>query len=140
MVKLDRSIYNIRVKPEYSVNAAYVEYLNSDDIMRSTSAQVHYTTGSEAVMRAFDSYGGEVHGTQLKSLASLLARGIRVALIHGDADIICNWYGGENASLELAELMPGYRDIFPIAGYADIMVINSYIGGHVCQYGNLSFS
>ncbi|KAH5603790.1 hypothetical protein HBI26_061150 [Parastagonospora nodorum] len=84
--------------------------------MRSIGAQVNYTTGSEAVMRAFDSHGGEVYGTQLKSLANLLARGIRVALIHGDADIICNWYGGENASLELAELMPGYRDIFPTAG------------------------
>lgn len=36
--------------------------------------------------------------------------------------------------------MPSYRDIFASAGYADIIVNNSYIGGHVRQYGNLSFS
>jgi hypothetical protein len=55
-------------------------------------------------------------------------------------DIICNWYGGQNASLELARLVPGYNTTFPAAGYADIVVNDSYVGGHVRQYGNLSFS
>jgi hypothetical protein len=55
-------------------------------------------------------------------------------------DVICNWYGGQNASLELAALVPGYKDMFPSAGYADIVVNDSYVGGHVRQYGNLSFS
>lgn len=57
-----------------------------------------------------------------------------------NSDIICNWYGGQNASLELARLVPGYRDNFPAAGYAGIVVNDSYVGGHVRQYGNLSFS
>lgn len=83
--KLDRSIYDIRVKPEFGTSVAYVEYLNSEDVMRSIGAQVNYTAGSAAVMRAFNSHGDQAHGTQLKSLADLLARGIRVALIHGDA-------------------------------------------------------
>lgn len=30
--------------------------------------------------------------------------------------------------------------MFPSAGYADIVVNDSYVGGHVRQYGNLSFS
>jgi hypothetical protein len=55
-------------------------------------------------------------------------------------DIVCNWYGGQNASLELARLVPGYNTTFPAAGYADIVVNDSYVGGHVRQYGNLSFS
>jgi len=73
-------------------------------------------------------------------LAGLLARGIKVALIYGDADIICNWYSGQNYSLELASLVSGYSTAFPKAGYADIVVNDSYIGGAVRQYGNLSFS
>lgn len=55
-------------------------------------------------------------------------------------DIICNWYSGQNASLELARLLPAYSAAFPSAGYADIVVNDSYIGGHVRQFGNLSFS
>ena len=56
------------------------------------------------------------------------------------SDIICNWYGGQNASLELARLAPGYSKPFFASGYADIIVNNSYVGGQVRQYGNLSFS
>lgn len=84
--------------------------------------------------------GDAARGTQLNSLARLLARGIRVALIHGDADLIGNWYGGQNVSLELASLVRGYQSTFPATGYADIVVNNSYVGGAVRQYGNLSFS
>lgn len=81
-----------------------------------------------------------MRSSQLASLADLLSRGIRVAFIYGDADIICNWYGGQNASLELSRLLPSYSRAFPAAGYADIVVNDSYVGGHVRQYGNLSFS
>jgi hypothetical protein len=73
-------------------------------------------------------------------LADLLARGIKVALIYGDADVACNWYGGQNASLEIASLVLAYETDFSKAGYADIVVNDNYIGGAVRQYGNLSFS
>ena len=76
----------------------------------------------------------------MNSLARLLARGIKIALINGDADLIGNWYGGQNVSLELAGLVPGYDTAFPASGYANIVVNDSYIGGVVRQYGNLSFS
>jgi hypothetical protein len=36
--------------------------------------------------------------------------------------------------------VPRYSSAFPSAGYADIVVNSSYIGGHVRQFGNLSFS
>lgn len=84
--------------------------------------------------------GDHVRSSQLKSLADLLSRGVRVAFMYGDADVICNWYAGQNASLELAQLLPNYQKNFPAAGYADIVVNDSYTGGHVRQYGNLSFS
>jgi hypothetical protein len=63
-----------------------------------------------------------------------------VALIYGDADLICNWYGGQNYSLTIASMVPGYSKAFPAAGYADIVVNKNYVGGQVRQYGNLSFS
>lgn len=43
-------------------------------------------------------------------------------------------------SLQLAGLVPGYETAFLSAGYADIVVNESYVGGAVRQYGNLSFS
>lgn len=91
--------------------------------------------------------------SQLNNLASLLARGIRVALIHGDSDYIANWMGGEAVSLALAkEPWPAaqghhpeyqsspYGTAFAEAGYADVIVNDTYIGGVVRQFGNLSFT
>jgi hypothetical protein len=43
-------------------------------------------------------------------------------------------------SLALSQLLPPYNITFPAAGYASIVVNSSYIGGHVRQFGNLSFS
>ncbi|KAF1834328.1 alpha/beta-hydrolase [Decorospora gaudefroyi] len=135
-----RSIYDIRVKPEVSPGFAFSEYLNQANVLRALGAPVNFTSSSGAVLEAFYSRGDAVRGAQLSSLAGLLARGIRVALIHGDADLICNWYGGQNYSLEIAKLVPGYKTSFPAAGYADIRVKNANVGGQVRQFGNLSFS
>ncbi|KAF2036710.1 alpha/beta-hydrolase [Setomelanomma holmii] len=137
--KTDRSPYDVRFSSRFGT-AAIQEYLNDERVMQSIGSPVNFTQTSMAVFQAFSESGDAIRGTQLGSLAELLARGIRVALIYGDADIICNWYGGQNASLELARLVPGYSSKFPSAGYADIVVNASYVGGHVRQYGNLSFS
>jgi hypothetical protein len=47
--------------------------------------------------------------------------------------------GGEAVSLALAR-ESSYSSTFPAAGYAAIISNDSYVGGHVRQYGNLSFS
>lgn len=53
--------------------------------------------------------------------------------------IRCNWLGGEAVSFSIAaqasKLAPFYE-----AGYAQIVTNESYVGGVVRQYGNLSFS
>jgi len=72
-------------------------------------------------------------------MAYLLSLGVRVALIYGDRDFICNWAGGEAVSYSIAAQAPAYSPFYS-AGYADIVVNNSYVGGVVRQYGNLSFS
>jgi carboxypeptidase C (cathepsin A) len=158
--QVNRSPYDIRVKPEVSLSAAYQEYLTTAPVMQAIGAQVNYTQSSIAVLNAFAQNGDSVRGTQLKSLADLLARGIRVAFIYGDAcvsshhtntghesftdfhtsDIICNWLSGQSTSLALSALLPPYATSFTAASYASIVVNTSYVGGHVRQFGNLSFS
>ena len=64
---------------------------------------------------------------------------VRVALIYGDRDFICNWQGGEAISFAVADRSPAYATFYS-AGYADIVVNSTYVGGAVRQYGNLSFS
>jgi carboxypeptidase C (cathepsin A) len=80
-----RNPYDIRITPEFGLSAAYQEYLNTADVMQSIGAQVNYTQSSVAVSQAFAGTGDSVRGTQLGSLARLLARGVRVAFIYGDA-------------------------------------------------------
>jgi carboxypeptidase C (cathepsin A) len=135
-----RNAYDIRTKsPNSFPSYAYLEYLNNADVQRSIGAKVNYTESSLLVYRAFGRTGDVMRGSQLQKLARLLARGTRVAFMYGDADIICNWVGGEAVSLELARLS-SYDTIFPAAGYADVVANTSYVGGQVRQYGNLSFT
>ncbi|KAF2261604.1 alpha/beta-hydrolase [Lojkania enalia] len=136
-----RNVYDIRVhNPSSFPSYAYLEYLNTDSVLRSIGAIVNFTESSLDVWGQFAQTGDEIRGTQLESLANLLDLGVRIALIYGDADYICNWYGGEAISLALADLLPGYATAFPDAGYADIVANSSYVGGQVRQFGNLSFS
>ncbi|OCL12207.1 alpha/beta-hydrolase, partial [Glonium stellatum] len=126
-----RSFYDIRVTtPTSFPSPAYLEYLNSAPFQQSIGAPLNYTESNDMIFYLF----------QKTSLAHLLTLGVRVALLYGDADYICNWYGGEAVSLALAALIPNYATAFPAAGYADIIVNSSYVGGAVRQFGNLSFS
>ncbi|KAF2739603.1 carboxypeptidase S1 [Polyplosphaeria fusca] len=136
----NRNVYDIRFENPVAFPGAYLEYLSNADVLRSIGAQVNYTQSSNDVLEAFRLTGDVIRGTQIESLAKLLASGIRVAFIYGDADWICNWFGGESVSLALADLVPAYSSAFPAAGYADIIANSTYVGGQVRQFGNLSFS
>jgi carboxypeptidase C (cathepsin A) len=154
-------VYDIRQKtPSPDPPAAYQEYLNNETVLESIGARVNYTESNPYVQQGFISTGDTMRGGQLDDLAYLLSGGVRVALMYGDADFICNWLGGQAISLEVAQLVrplpspgppgspghppaPGlnpYATAFPAAGYADIVVNSSYVGGAVRQFGNLSFS
>ena len=55
--------------------------------------------------------------------------------VHGDADFIANWFGGEAVSLALNYT---HADSFRKAGYAPF-IVNGIERGEVREYGNFSF-
>ena len=65
----------------------------------------------------------------------ILNNSVRVAMYHGDADYICNWFGGEAVSLAV-----NYTNSaeFRAADYAPF-IVNGEEYGEVRQYGNFSF-
>lgn len=150
--------YDIRQKvPSPDPSAAYQEYLNQGSVLSSIGAKVNYSETSPYVLDGFVSTGDTIRGGTIDDLAGLLKKGIRVALIYGDADYLCNWLGGQAVSLAIADALPGfpaatsvsatgaavppsYSNGFSKAGYAEIVVNDTYVGGVVRQYGNLSFS
>lgn len=143
--------YDIRQQgPSPDPPGAYQEYLNNETVLASIGARVNYTESNRYVQQGFISTGDTIRGGQLDDLAYLLSNGVRVALIYGDSDWLCNWAGGQAISLEVARRvaapglpappLPTYANAFPAAGYAEIVVNSSYVGGAVRQFGNLSFS
>lgn len=135
-----RSIYDISQKlPDSFPASTYLEYLNSAEVQGAVGAAVNYTQSSGAVASAFNQTGDYERGGQINDMSYLLSLGVRVALIYGDRDYICNWLGGEAVSFSIAAQSPTYAPFYS-AGYADIVVNSTYVGGASRQYGNLSFS
>lgn len=119
----------------------FLDYLNQGGVQKAIGAPINYTMDSSSVFNNFLSTGDISRGGNVGRLASLLKSGVRVGLIYGDRDYVCNWFGGEAVSLGIAQQAGGdYATKFPAAGYAPIVVNDSYVGGEVRQYGNLSFS
>lgn len=150
--------YDIRQKlPSPDPPTAYVEYLNNGSVLESIGARVNYTESSPYVQAGFISTGDTIRGDAIQDLANLLKLGVRVAFIYGDADFVCNWLGGQAVAFAVADAVPSYpvptgvsltgspippsyASGFNQAGFAQIVVNDSYVGGAVRQYANLSFS
>jgi hypothetical protein len=137
-----RSYYDIgHLLPDSFPPSTYLEYLNTATFLAAIGSPVNYTETDPQVVSAFSSTGDAERESLVPAIASLLNSGIRVALIYGDRDYICNWLGGEAVSISIAAATSGsYYAQFTAAGYAPIIVNSTYIGGVVRQYGNLSFS
>lgn len=59
-----------------------------------------------------------------------------MSLVYGDADYACAWNGGEAVSLAVNYSSAAQ---FRAAGYQDMQVNETYVGGQVRQHGNFSF-
>ncbi|TKA74781.1 hypothetical protein B0A55_03847 [Friedmanniomyces simplex] len=128
----ERGVYDIRhpyndvTPPTY-----FVDYLNLPDVQNALGVNLNYTDANNDIYWAFQSTGDFIYTNFIEDLEMILASGVRVSLYYGDADYICNWFGGQAISLALAQ--------FAATGYQPLM----YDGveyGEVRQYGNFSFT
>lgn len=138
--KSGRDVYDIaQMAPDPFPPSTYLQYLNDADVQAAIGVGVNYTETSSVVGNAFEQTGDYERGNHISEMAYLLSLGVRVALIYGDRDYVCNWLGGEAVSFSIAAESSRHLPFYD-AGYADIVVNSSYVGGAVRQFGNLSFS
>ena len=115
----------------------YNGFLNQPHVQQGLGVPLNWTQSSSSVATSFRAIGDYVRPGWKEDLAYLLESGVKVALVYGDRDYACNWYGGELVSLAINHTA---QEEFAAAGYADVVVNSSYVGGQVRQYGNLSFT
>ncbi|KAI1818103.1 alpha/beta-hydrolase [Poronia punctata] len=111
-------------------------YFNDAKIQEALGVPLNFTGLSAAAAGSFTKSGDFVRGHNLAILEQLLNRGVKVALVYGDMDYQCNWYGGEAISLAISSPSSSFHK----AGYADLHTNEEYVGGKVRQAGNLSFT
>ena len=134
-----RNYYDISaIDPDPFPPNYYIGYLNQPHVQAALGTPVNYTNpGGNAAYYAFQNTGDYPRGGYLEDLSALADAGIKVAFVYGDRDYACNWIGGEAVSLAVNY---SHSSDFAAAGYTNITVNSSYVGGLVRQFGNFSFS
>ncbi|PVH98230.1 alpha/beta-hydrolase [Periconia macrospinosa] len=134
-----RGAYDIR-RPFNDVTPPnyFADFLNTADTQDKIGVNINYTnTGySDEVGWGFWSTGDFIFPNFFEDLEDILGYGVRVALVYGDADYVCNWFGGEAVSLAVNYT---HAESFRAAGYAPF-VLNGTEYGAVRGYGNFSFT
>ncbi|OSS47146.1 hypothetical protein B5807_09919 [Epicoccum nigrum] len=133
----DRGAYDIRhphddpTPPKYFIN-----YLNLSSTQAALGVNINYTAASSpSVFMGFETTGDFVYSF-IDELSNILGYGVRVALLYGDADYICNWFGGEAVSLAVNHTN---KAAFNAAWYTPFLV-DGVEYGEVREYGNFSFT
>lgn len=133
-----RGVYDIRhpyadpTPPTY-----FLDYLNQESIQKALGVTTNYTADANTnIYYAFQQTGDFVYPNFLDDLEHVVNSGVRVALIYGDADYICNWFGGEAVSLALNYT---HTKQFNAAGYVP-MVVDGVEYGETREFGNFSFT
>lgn len=127
-----RHPYNDPTPPDY-----FVDFLNMASTQEAIGVNINYTsTSSRSVGNGFSSTGDFVWPNFIEDLEEILGYGVRVAMIYGDADYICNWFGGEAVSLAVNFTNAA---AFRAAGYTPF-VVNGVEHGETREYGNFSFT
>ena len=113
----------------------FVDYLNLASTQNAIGVNLNYTESNTDVYYAFQKTGDFVYPNFLTDLETILNNSVRVALIYGDADYICNWFGGQAVSLQISYT---HSTEFRAADYTPFVVDGTEYG-EVRQYGNFSF-
>ena len=132
-----RGTYDIRVSSDAAVPPVgpLIEYLNQAEIQNAMGVSLNYTPANNEVYFAFQQTGDFVYATPLLDLEDLLNKDVRIIMYSGDADYICNWFGGEAVSLAVNYT---HAEDFRAAGYAPFLVDGIEYGA-VREQGNFSF-
>jgi carboxypeptidase C (cathepsin A) len=115
----------------------FEDFLNLASTQEAIGTAINYTAYANGeIYFAFQQTGDFVYQSLLEDLEMLLNNSVRVSLIYGDADYICNWFGGEAVSMELSYT---HSAEFRKTGYVPFMALGKE-WGETRQYGNFSFT
>lgn len=116
----------------------FADYLNIPKVQNGIGVDLNYSTllANDEVYFAFQQTGDFVFPNFIDDLEMILNSSVRVSLIYGDADYICNWFGGQAVSV--AANHKGAAK-FRKAGYTP-MIVNGVEYGETREYGNFSFT
>ncbi|PVH95835.1 carboxypeptidase-like protein S1 [Periconia macrospinosa] len=112
-------------------------FLNREWVQAELGVPLNWTGSSPQASNAYRAIGDYPRDSWLEDLGFLLDNGIKVSLLYGDLDFACPWAGGD----EVAKAIPWKgSEGYTTAEYAEIQTNDSYVGGLVRQYGNLSYT
>ncbi|KAF9698026.1 hypothetical protein EKO04_004436 [Ascochyta lentis] len=133
----DRGVYDIRHPLDDPTPSSYFKpFLNLASTQEALGVNINYTTARSQQVASGFSYTGDWAYSFIEDLSEILGYGVRVALLYGDADYICNWFGGEAVSLAVNHTD---KAAFNAAGYTPFLVDGVEYGA-VREYGNFSFT
>ncbi|KAL2796940.1 Alpha/Beta hydrolase protein [Aspergillus keveii] len=135
-----RDVHDLAALGTITYPAPYADgFFNRQWVQEALGGKVNYTSNSNVVYNAFGMTGNALitRGKAMDEFASIMEQGVKVNLVYGDRDYVCNWLGGENVSLSI-----DHKDAaaFHSSGYANLTTNSTYTGGVVRQQGNLSFT
>ncbi|KAK7745159.1 hypothetical protein SLS62_009872 [Diatrype stigma] len=133
-----RNPYDIRAQADAEIPPGYwADFVNLASTQEALGVNINYTsTSSQAIWIGFSSTGDFVFPDILSDLEAILDDGVSIHLVYGDADYICNWFGGEALSLSLNYT---HADEFRASGY-EPFVVDGVEYGEGRQHGNFSFT
>lgn len=135
----NRSVFDMaHLLPDNQPPVYTTGWANRAWVQEELGVMVNFTADSNLVSTLFTGITGDAfRRAGLKDIEYLLDSGVKVSLIFGDRDYRCPWLGVEQ--LSLAANWTG-ADAYKEAGYEEIRVNDSYVGGVVKQHGALSFA
>ena len=127
-----RHPYNDTTPPTY-----FIDFLNLASTQQALGVDTNYTYDANGeVYYAFQQTGDFVYPNFLSDIEQILNSSVRVTLVYGDADYICNWFGGQAVSLSTQY---AHTAEFAAAGYVPF-VVDGVEYGETREYGNFSFT
>lgn len=132
-----RGIYDIRHPFDDPTPPSYfVDFLNLASTQEALGVNINYTSFTSTTVSNGFQLTGDLMYPFISDLEEILSYGVRVAMIYGDADYVCNWFGGEALSLSLNYT---HSESFRAAGYVPFLV-DGVEYGETREYGNFSFT